>query len=257
MGFHTDIPLGQYRFIAAAIALIAGIIAGYLVGQANKRILIAAGIPDAVEGTPFERTAQSLDTSTVALVARLSAWFIYGISVFIALHIANLLETRLFWIEITRFIPHVFVAVLILIVGFVVADKAELVVSEHLRSVKLPEAGFIPKAIKYTIIFIALLLALAQVGISTLALHILFGVYTFAIVFLGGLACWDLLRSSAAGVYLLLSEPYSIGDEVKLGTRRGVVQEMDVFVTHIESNGEEYIVPNQEVLQKGVTRIRD
>jgi len=42
-----------------------------------------------------------------------------------------------------------------------------------------------------------------------------------------------------------------------VGEDRGIVQEVDMFVTRIESDGEEYIVPNSRVFEDGVVRIRD
>ena len=155
------------------------------------------------------------------------------------------------------FIPDLFIAILVFIVGFVVADKAELIVGERLRSVKLPEVGVIPRLVKYTIVFIAALVAFAQVGVAIGALLLLFGVYVVAVLVLSVVAFWDLLRSSAAGIYLLLNQPYGIGDEVRVGDDRGIVQEVDVFVTRIESDGEEYIIPNSRVFQEGVVRFRE
>jgi small-conductance mechanosensitive channel len=103
----------------------------------------------------------------------------------------------------------------------------------------------------------AVLLALAQVGISTTVLVVLFGAYVFAVVVVAVVAFRHLLGSGAAGIYLLLNEPYSIGDRVAVGEREGVVQEVDVFVTRIESDGREYIVPNHLVLTEGAVLVRD
>jgi small-conductance mechanosensitive channel len=66
-----------------------------------------------------------------------------------------------------------------------------------------------------------------------------------------------MLASGAAGMYLLLNQPYSIGDQVEVGGQRGIVQEVDVFVTHVESEGEEYIVPNRKVFENGIVRVRN
>ncbi|WP_137287430.1 mechanosensitive ion channel domain-containing protein [Halorussus salinisoli] len=247
----------QFQFILALLILAAGVTAGYVIGRLNRRLLQAAGVPEAVERTPFERTAQSLGTDTVSLVSRLSSWFIYGVVVLIALNVAELLNARLFWNGVLTFIPDLFIAILVFIVGFVVADKAELVVSERLRSVKLPEVGVIPRLVKYTIVYLAVLVALGQVNVAIEALLILLSAYVLAIILFGAVALWDLLRSSAAGVYLLLNQPYGIGDEVRVGEDRGIVQEVDVFVTRIENDGEEYIIPNSRVFEQGVVRIRD
>ncbi|KDE59267.1 mechanosensitive ion channel protein MscS [Halostagnicola sp. A56] len=247
--------IDQPAIIAVAV-LALGLVVGYLVGKLNKELLGAAGVTDAVEGTPFERTAQSLGTSTVEIVARISSWFIYGISVLTAIHIAELLSTDAFWASIIRFIPQVFIAVFVLILGFIIADKVELVVSEYLRGVKLPEVAIIPKVVKYSVLYIAFIIALDQIGVHVFALLILLAVYTVGIVIVGGYAFKDFLVSSAAGIYLLLNQPYSIGDRVRIGDQSGIVQEVDLFVTKIEDDSEEFIVPNRRVFEEGVVRIR-
>ena len=242
--------------IAAAVVVI-GFVLGFFVGRLNKQLLTAAGVPGAVEGTPFERTAQSLGTSTVRIVARLSSWFIYGIAILTAIHIAQLLDTEEFWGHVALFLPQLFIAVLVLIAGFVVADKAELVVGEYLRSVKLPQASLIPKALKYSVLFVVFLLALAQIGVQITPLLILLAVYAIGVVLVGAFAFKDFLVSSAVGIYLLLNQPYAIGDRIRIGDRTGIVQEVDLFVTTIESDSEEYVIPNRRVFEEGIVKIRD
>ncbi|APW98547.1 mechanosensitive ion channel protein MscS [Halobiforma lacisalsi AJ5] len=243
--------------VIAAAVLALGLVVGYLVGRLNKELLTAAGVPDAVEGTPFERTAQSLGTSTVEIVARLSSWFIYGIAILTAIHIAQLLNTDAFWFRVTEFIPQVFVAVLVLILGFIIADKSELAVSEYLRGVKLPEISLLPRLIKYSVLYVTFIIALGQIGVHVLALLILLTVYAVGVVIVFTVAFKDFLVSSAAGIYLLLNQPYGIGDEVRIGDQSGIVQEVDLFVTKIENDSEEYIVPNRKVLDEGVVRNRE
>ncbi|ELY52827.1 mechanosensitive ion channel family protein [Natronorubrum bangense] len=243
--------------VIAAAVLALGIVVGYLVGRLNEELLSASGVPEAVEGTPFERTAQSIGTSTVKIVARLSSWFIYGIAVLTAIHIAQLLDTDAFWLRVTEFIPQVFIAVLVLILGFIIADKAELVVGEYLRGVKLPEVSLLPKLVKYSVLYVTFIIALGQIGVHVLALLILLTVYAVGLVIVGTVAFKDFLVSSAAGIYLLLDQPYGIGDRIRVGNQTGIVQEVDLFVTKIEDDSEEYIVPNRKVFEDGVVRIRD
>lgn len=242
--------------ILAIFILLFGLALGYAVGKINKQILTTAGVPEAVEGTPFERTARSLGTSTISLIARLTSWFVYGVAILAAVHVADLFAAPQFWLNVAEFVPRLFVGALVLIVGFIVADKAELVTSERLRNVKLPEINLLPLLVKYSVLYVALLIALGQVGVNTTALLVLLAVYLFAVVFLGGLAFKDFLASSAAGIYLLLNQPYGIGDEVRIGDQHGVVQEIDLFVTRIENDEVEFIVPNREVFEHGIVRVR-
>ncbi|WP_049925820.1 mechanosensitive ion channel family protein [Halopiger goleimassiliensis] len=243
--------------VIAAAVLVLGLVVGYLVGRLNKELLSASGVPEAVEGTPFERTAQSLGTSTVEIVARLSSWFIYGIAVLTAIHIAQLLDTDAFWFRVTQFVPQVFIAVLVLILGFIVADKCELIVSEYLRGVKLPEVSVIPRLVKYAVLYVTFLIALGQIGVYIFPLVILLAIIAAGAVVVGAFAFKDFLVSSAAGIYLLLNQPYGIGDEIRIGDQSGIVQEVDLFVTKIEDESEEYIVPNRKVFEDEIVRIRE
>ncbi|WP_080508431.1 mechanosensitive ion channel family protein [Haloparvum sedimenti] len=241
----------------ALFVLAVGLVLSYLVQVINRRLLVRAGIPDAIEGTAFERTAHEFGTSTVTIIAKLSGYFVLGITVIVALTVAEIRYVEFFWSGVATFIPRLFVAALVLIVGVVVGDKVDLWVAERLRSVKLPETGFLPTAAKYSIVYVATLIALSQIGVATLALVVLLAAYAFAVVVLTALATKDLLASAASGIFLLLTQPYGIGDEVKVGGRRGIVQEVDLFVTHIETDGEEHIVPNHTVFRDGIVRIRN
>ena len=240
------------RLFLAAFVLLVGILLALLTGRVNRRLLRRAGVPSVVEGTAFERTMRGFGTSTVAVIGSLSTWFIVGIAILAALSVAQVSYMQLFLGQVTTLLPRLFVATIVLIIGVVIGDKLELVIGERLRGIKLPEIGLIPRLAKYSVVYIAILVALGQVGVATNALVVLLAVYALALVAFGTVAFWDLLRSGAAGLYLLLNQPYGIGDEVRIGDDRGIVQEVTVFVTRIEDDGREYIVPNRRVLEDGV-----
>ncbi|PSQ45005.1 mechanosensitive ion channel protein MscS [Halobacteriales archaeon SW_7_68_16] len=247
----------QTPLVEASIVIAIGLVTGYLLGAGIERLLTRVGFPDVVEGTAFERTARSLGTSTVSLIARLVAGFVYGAAVLQAVTTLELVQTEVYRVWLTGFVPRLLIAVVVVIVGFVIADRGELLVSERLRSVKLPEVDLLPRVVKYSILYVVGLVALSQIGVDTAALLVLLAVYAFALVVFGGLAARSFLSAGAAGVYLLLRQPYGIGDEIRVGDRQGIVQEMDLFVTRVENEGAEYLIPNQIVLEEGVARIRE
>ncbi|HET7324208.1 MAG TPA: mechanosensitive ion channel domain-containing protein [Halococcus sp.] len=251
-----DVVTGRLSLVLVIVVLVIGALVAYLVVRVSRRLLVAAGMEAAVEGTPSERAADRLGTSTVALLSSLFGLFVFLVFILLALTVAAVLDASVYLVQFITFLPQLFVAALVVILGLVVADRAGLLVSERLRSVKLPEVGIIPTLVKYSIIYVAVLIALGQVGVANTALLILLGAYVFGVVFLGGLACKDLLAASAAGFFLLFTEPFAIGDEVRVDGKSGIVQEIDVFTTHIEDDGEEFIIPNQRVFRSGVVRIR-
>jgi small-conductance mechanosensitive channel len=249
----ATVPL---RFWLAFGTLVVGVALGWLTRLLARRVLRRIGVPDAIEGTAFERTAREFGTSTVGILAAIVGYFVFGIAVFAAVAVAEIQYVAQFWNAVAGFLPQVFFAVIVLIFGVLLGDKVELVVSERFRGLKLPQVGVLPLMAKYSVFYLAVLIALGQVGVATGALIVLLAAYVFAIVFLGGLAFRHLLSAGAVGAYLLLNQPYTIGDEIRVGDVRGIVQEMDLFVTHVEADGEEYVVPNSKVFTEGFVRVR-
>ncbi|MFP4627309.1 MAG: mechanosensitive ion channel family protein, partial [Natronomonas sp.] len=243
--------------LIATLVLLIGLVVGAIAAWIVQRMLLAFDVDSSVEGTAFERTAGQLGTSTVELLGRLSGLFVFFVAAAYAAETLQVLPSEVFLEEIARFLPQLFIAILVVIVGLLVGDKAELVVSERLRSIKLPETAILPTLVKFSIVFVAILVALSQLGVATAALLVLFAAYAFGVVFLFGLAFKDLMASAAAGIYVLLTAPYGIGDEITIAERRGVVQEVTVFVTTIERDGTVNVIPNRTVLQNGVTVYRD
>lgn len=245
----------SHVWLAVAILFI-GVAVGLLVARLNRRILIQFGVPEYIEGTAFERAARNLGTSTVTILSQLTFYFIIGVAFFAALSAGRVNYASTFWNSAIGFLPQLFVAVLIVIIGIVIGDKMELLIVERLRAVKLPQTGIIPTLVKYTVFYVAALVALSQLGVATLALVVLLAAYAFALVIFAAAAGYDLLASGAAGAFLLLNQPYVIGDEIRIEDTQGVVQEVGLFVTHVETDGEEYIIPNRHVLTTGVVRVR-
>lgn len=243
------------RIVLAIVVFLAFVIIGFTLGRVSTRIMRSLGIGDLVEGTAVERSARGLGSSTVAVMARLLSWFIYGVGALVGLHILRVLDANLFWEHVTIFVPQLFVAVLIVIVGTVLGEKVGLTLSDRLRGIKVPEITVIASLAKYSVILLSVLVALGQIGVATSALLVVFGAYVFGIVILGGIAGTELLRSATAGVYLLFHQPYGIGDEIQIGDRGGIVQEIDLFVTYIEAEEQEYVVPNAFIFRDGVERL--
>ncbi len=246
----------QQELVLGTLIIVAGLVFGVFLGRVSRGLLERIGVDESVEGTSFERTVRSFGTSTVSLVSVFIMLVVFGVSILLALGITDVTYTTVFWERIAVFVPRLFVAILVLVVGTVAGDKAELAVAERLKGIKLPEVSLLPTFAKYSIFYLAALIALGQVGVANTALLILLAAYLFGVVFIAGLASKDLLTSGAAGMYLLLVQPYSIGDEVMIGDSEGIVQELTVFVTRIESDDAEYIVPNRRALETGIVRKR-
>ena len=202
---QTGMPPVPTRVWFALVVVAMGVVVAFIISRLTRRLLVRIGIPSYIEGTSFERSVRNFGTTTVSVVSRLLFLFIVGVSVLVALSIVEISYADRFWNDVAGYLPSLFVALLVVIVGTVVGDKVELMVAERLRGVKLPETNLLPLLAKYTVFFITALIALSQLGIATLALIVLLAAYLLAVIVFGAVAAHDLLAAGAAGTYLLLN----------------------------------------------------
>jgi small conductance mechanosensitive channel len=85
------------------------------------------------------------------------------------------------------------------------------------------------------------ILALRLYGLDTTALVAILGVGTVAV----GLALQDVLKNLFAGVYLLLEQPFKIGDTIVVDNREGEVESIEIRTTVLRTrDGTQALVPN-------------
>jgi len=246
---------GAPGLLLVTVILVAGLVLGYILKNLAVRVAESTGVDGFVEGTTFERVANSFGTSTVGIIATTFEWSVYAVAVVLCL---DILKVEVFEADILAYItgyaPNIVAAFFILVFGAILADKASVLVSERLEGFKMSDLGVVPTIVRYSIIFVAVLMALSQLGVSTTSLHILLGAYLLTVIVVSVVAFRFVLPSAVSGLYILTTDPYGIGDTVRIGDVEGTVQEVDLLTTRVASDGEEHIVPNREVFEQGVSR---
>lgn len=107
-------------------------------------------------------------------------------------------------------------------------------------------AQFLGNIARWGILLIALLMCLDRFGINVTSLAALLGAAALTI----GLAFQGALSNIAAGVMLLIFRPFKVNEWVELDGELGVVEEIDLFYTHINQFDNRHIVlPNSKVLE--------
>ena len=137
-------------------------------------------------------------------------------------------------------------ALLILIAGRWAARIASIMAARALAKMKLSEAivSFLRSITYYVLLAVVVIAALNMVGVETTSVVALIGAAGLAI----GLALQGSLANFAAGVMLILTHPFTIGDLVEAGGATGTVKEIQIFNTILESgDGKKVIVPNAKI----------
>ena len=97
---------------------------------------------------------------------------------------------------------------------------------------------------------IIIIAALQTIGFATTSVVAVFGALTLAI----GFALQDSLSNFAAGVMLVFFRPFKVGDLIDAGGAFGVVQEVQIFSTFVNTlDNKRVIIPNSKILADNIT----
>lgn len=110
--------------------------------------------------------------------------------------------------------------------------------------------GVLGSSVRYTIILLALVAALGQLGFQTSSILAVLATAGLAI----GLALQATLANIAAGIMLLWLRPFRVGDSIEVGAVSGKVVEVGLFASELHTaDGLYQFVPNAELWNKRLT----
>jgi small conductance mechanosensitive channel len=157
-------------------------------------------------------------------------------------------------LDISQYLPtlisgatNVLFAILILLVGLFVANKASSIINKiGSKYDRLDDTlfRFLGSVGKYVILAFVAIAVLNRFGVQTASIVALMGAAGLAV----GLALQGALSNLAAGVMLLLFRPYKVGDFIAAANRFGKVEEIDLFTTILQTfDHQQIIIPNSQI----------
>ena len=156
---------------------------------------------------------------------------------------------------ITAVLPHAMAALLLLIAGVWIARWAGRSVTrflEHHRALEPTYRGVLTALVRYSILLLAAMAALQQVGIQTTSVLAAVGGVLLAV----GLALQATLSNIAAGIMLLWLRPFRVGDTIETSSAAGTVSEVGLFATEVHrADGVYVFIPNSDLWSKPVSNL--
>jgi small conductance mechanosensitive channel len=142
-------------------------------------------------------------------------------------------------------------AILIFVIGKWSARLLSKIVEKTLEKAKIHKtlASFTKNIVYYVILIFVAIAALNKVGIETNSFVALIGAAGLAV----GFALQGSLANFAAGVMIILFQPFEVGDTIEAGGATGVVEEIQMFNTLLSVEGKRIIVPNAKITSDKVT----
>jgi len=137
-------------------------------------------------------------------------------------------------------------AIVILIVGRIAASIVRSITKKIMKKARVDDtvASFFATMVYFIILAFTVIAALSKFGIETASFVAILGAAAFAI----GFALQGSLANFASGVMILLFRPYKIGDFVDVAGVAGVVKDVHIFNTTINTpDNIKVIVPNSKI----------
>lgn len=151
-----------------------------------------------------------------------------------------------------NFLPHLFVALVILAVGFLAAKLITKPVKSMLSRTRLDNVAirYLVRMLKISIWVLALMMALDTIGVPVTSLLTLLAAVGAAVA----LAIKDNLANFASGVVLLFTKPFKAGDFIEVDGESGVIREIEIMHTYLDTPGNTRIaIPNTKMMTATIT----
>ncbi|UCD02834.1 MAG: mechanosensitive ion channel [Candidatus Aenigmatarchaeota archaeon] len=232
----------------------------YIVGKVGKvltrRLLNIVGLSRLTEKSWAESVLRitGYRGSIVELIADLVKWLIYILFFTFILQTVGLSGVTDIFNQVATFVPRFIGAILLIAVGFIIADFFGKVFQEASGKMLGGEGlgKFIGGLVRYTIGMVVLIMSLALLGVDTAALAILLSSLLVMVIVITTFGIKDVIPEITAGLHVRSN--FRPGDRVKVAGRTGVIEETGQLVTKLKNGKSVFIVPNSKFSREAVEK---
>jgi hypothetical protein len=156
--------------------------------------------------------------------------------------------------DLINYVPNIITAMIVLVIGLLVANGLKGIVYSTCKSVGIPSANLVASFVFYFVFLTALISALAQAKVDTefvkanLSIILGGGVAAFALGY--GLASRDMMSNFLASFYS--RRHFNIGDMVKVGETTGIIVYEDNTCIKMQSGERLVVVPLSKLMNNEV-----
>jgi small-conductance mechanosensitive channel len=242
------------------IQVIALLVVAYVIGKLGKaitvKLLSIAGLKKVTirSWTDDILRAVGYRGNIVSLIGDIVKWFVY--IMFLGLIIETLGFPGLINIftQVAVFVPRFIVAILIIVVGFLIADFMGKVFEEAGRRFFADEtisviAGTL---VKYTVALASIVMSLGLIGLDALALNIILTIILIGVVSVLILSIKDILPDFTAGLHL--KNVLRRGDRIRVDKHKGSVEKVDALSVTLRDGNKTVVLPNSLLIKSPFER---
>jgi small-conductance mechanosensitive channel len=249
------------RLLNAALLLIIGYVIAWVLREVLTRGLRAIHFDDLSNRAGVTRALRMAGTNLDAarVLADVVFWWIFLIFIELAVNALGLVEISVFLNAVLSYIPNVLVAILIIVIGALLANVVAGVILAAAGEARLSLAPVLANVARWAIIIFAVLAALTQLHVAETMIFILFAATVGMLAIAGGLAFGLGGVDAARGMISGLSTQSMLkpGQRVQIGHETGIVVSHDMNQTVVDSPSGLISIPNAALANEQITLLGD
>lgn len=244
------------RLLTAAVLLLVGYLLARVVREVLLRVLRAVHFDRVADRAGVSRglrlAGMSLDAAgALALVV---FWWIALMFVEMAINALGLVQISTFLNGLIAYVPNILAAMLILVLGALIAHVLADVVRGAASEAGLSRAGMLADVARWAILTFAFLAALTQLNVARSMIVILFAGIVAMLAIAGGLAFGlggvDTARGLISG--WAMGRALQPGQRIQIGDQSGIIVRHDMHTTVIDTGTGQVAIPNGELSHERV-----
>ena len=248
------------RAIAALVILVLGYLIAKMISKAAAALTETIGMQTAAERSGLAESMQQVGIrrNVPAIIGMIVFWLLMCVAIMAGFRVLELTLVSEAMQDVVNYIPRLLVAMVVVVIGLLVANFVRGVVATGADRVGISYAEQLASACYYILAIMTFITAFEKLKFEFALLNqmilIAFGALSvgFAIAF--GLGGRDVLGGILSGYYI--RQRFQAGDKVSVGEMSGTVREVGPVATIVESEVDglthRHSVPNHVMLKEAI-----
>lgn len=175
--------------IAALVVLLLGVLVAASLGHLIEKIIEFTRVDVLIDKLGVNKTFKAFGKISVAkIIGWLVKWFLILVVLMAVADILSLPQIIDFLKDVTKFLPNIAIAVVILLIGFVGGNFMYEIVHRSVKAAKMHSPRLLANLAKWSIVVFALMAALIQLKIASSLVETLFTGLIAMLALAGGIA---------------------------------------------------------------------
>jgi len=244
--------------VQIVILVIVGYITGIICKTITVKILTMIGFKKITTRSWTDDILKAVGYrgSIVTLIGDLVKWFVYILILGVIIELIGFPGLFNIFSQIAIFVPRFIAAILIIVIGFLIADFFGKVFEEAGRRIFQDDflSSFTGGLIKYSVAFVSIIISLALIGIDTFSLTVMLAIILTTAVIMLLMGVKDMFPNFTAGIYL--KKNIKIGEHIKTGNYSGKVERIEPLAVVIKSGAKTVSIPSSFLIKNPVEKTK-